>query len=113
MFTHSHERNQLKPTRDDRRSKEIHELKSENKRLKREVARLTKKANRNTHRVEELEEVHSELGLEETSGTIATVPIGPSCEECKSIDVVHFNTPSGVQLSICKTCGHKSKNKPG
>lgn len=108
MFTYSHERNQNKPTRDERRSKEIHELKSENKRLKREVARLTKNNNKNSRRVVELEEVHTEIGLE-SAAPPETTQLGPSCAECRSIDIVHFSTPSGVQLTICKDCGHKSK----
>lgn len=77
----------------DTNRKELTELRSENKELKRKIARLQKQVQQN-------QEVP---GLDPEP--IDSPPIGKSqCKYCASYDIKVFHTPSGKAILLCGSC---------
>lgn len=88
---------QHKPTRDDRRNKDFQDLKSENRSLRKQLARQRKLA-------QQVVDVEPADPAEE----------GPKhheqeCIKCGSTALRTMTLPTGTILTVCKDCGEKSK----
>lgn len=106
-FYHEH-RKQEKTSREDRKNREVDQLKAEVKKLKRQLSRIKKHDTRNQARIQEVEAINTELGLEEEALKVPE-SIGITCVKCQSTDSVIMTTPSGLKLCICKNCGNREK----
>jgi DNA-directed RNA polymerase subunit RPC12/RpoP len=101
---------QHKPSRDTKNVKELQELKSENKALKRQVSRLQKVIDKLMGKVIEND---VEADIVDETGTIPTVETESSkdlCENCGSPELAKVNIPSG-QLIACRACSHRRVEK--
>jgi hypothetical protein len=82
--------------RDDRKSRELADLKRENHQLHRTVQRLRREIDRLKLLTPESEEPPDVVEKVETSQ--------PTCPECGSADVASFSTPAGSVRRVCKHC---------
>ena len=85
---------QHRPSRDDRKSKELAELRSENSHLKKQVARLRRQ-------IEKMVEIHGLNVPEDDEQPMEKPPEGPVCEKCGGTDLTQVSGNGKVFL-ICK-----------
>lgn len=90
---------QHKDRREERKNKELIDVKRENNQLKRQIARLTKQLSKaldaNGEPVEE-------------SPAPAVVVARPKCEACQSLNIKSVKMPTST-LVVCKSCGWRKK----
>ncbi len=90
---------QHKPSREERKSQEVQELKSEIKLLRKQVTRLRKEANK----PEIVKYEDSPFGQVEINDV-------PKCPLCGSTNIRSMTMPSGTILTLCKACGKRTNN---
>lgn len=91
---------QHKSSREDRKQKDIQDLKSENRLLRKQLSRLRKEVQKSGP-VESTEE-EDNLEIEDTR---------PKCIKCDSFNLKSLKMPSGTLLTVCKECGHRQTSK--
>lgn len=84
---------QHKPKRDDRKARELADLKRENNQLKRAIARLHKELGRAEEAGLEVADILNDLGEPEKA----------SCDSCGSKDLAYIETPNRSFI-FCKNC---------
>ena len=88
-----------RPIREDAKAKEIQDLRSENKQLKKAVTRLRRELDKARTGIDDplLTQPEEELPEKASESVVR-------CPDCSSTHVVAFTTPSGKTLALCKTC---------
>lgn len=91
---------QHKPTREDRHNKELQDLKSEVKSLRKKLARQRKRADKAFEPV---------IVNEEGPAGEITRQSTNECSKCGGQNMGSMTLPSGTILTICKDCGERTK----
>lgn len=90
---------QHKPTREDRQNRDLQDLKSENRSLRKQMKRLRKQL---THSVP-IEPIELE------PEAIPDVGINLECSKCGSPRRKTVKLPTGTTMIVCQECKHREK----
>jgi len=95
---------QHKPTRDERKNKEVQDLKAENRSLRKQVSSLRKQLEKATLQ-EKCEDDYIPPPTEESISSTSII----RCTECMAGSMKTMAMPSGTIYAVCSACGSRQR----